>query len=138
MIRFWLISGLCVALGLGSSTPSGFRLSTMTATGDVTAARPSLAGQHVLVAGLGITGQSVISLLASHGAQVTAADSRDDAERTELAERLAKDGVDRPPRARPRSAPARRSRPAPGWSSPRRGCGRTRRCWPAPWRPASR
>jgi UDP-N-acetylmuramoylalanine--D-glutamate ligase len=54
---------------------------------------PDLAGQRVLVAGLGITGQSVISLLVSHGAHVTAADSRDDAERRDLAGRLAKDGV---------------------------------------------
>jgi UDP-N-acetylmuramoylalanine--D-glutamate ligase len=54
---------------------------------------PRLAGQHVLVVGLGITGQSVISLLLSQGAHVTAADSRDDAERRELAERLATDGV---------------------------------------------
>jgi UDP-N-acetylmuramoylalanine--D-glutamate ligase len=54
---------------------------------------PDLAGQHVLVVGLGVTGQSVIPLLVSHGAHVTAADSRDDAERRDLAERLAKDGV---------------------------------------------
>jgi UDP-N-acetylmuramoylalanine--D-glutamate ligase len=53
----------------------------------------SLAGQQVLVAGLGITGQSVISLLISRGARVIAADSRDDAERRDLAEVLAKDGV---------------------------------------------
>jgi UDP-N-acetylmuramoylalanine--D-glutamate ligase len=52
-----------------------------------------LAGQHVLVAGLGITGQSVITLLLSHGASVTAVDSRDDAERGDLADRLGKDGV---------------------------------------------
>jgi UDP-N-acetylmuramoylalanine--D-glutamate ligase len=52
-----------------------------------------LAGQHVLVAGLGITGQSVITLLVSHGASVTAVDSRDDAERHDLAGRLATDGV---------------------------------------------
>ncbi len=64
----------------------------MTSSGDP--ARPNaLAGQHVLVAGLGLTGQSVISLLVDHGAHVTAADSRDDAERREIAERLAKDGV---------------------------------------------
>ena len=52
-----------------------------------------LAGLHVLVAGLGITGQSVITLLVSHGASVTALDSRDDAERRDLAGRLAMDGV---------------------------------------------
>ena len=52
-----------------------------------------LAGQQVLVVGLGITGQSVISLLISRGARVIAADSRDDAERKDLAEVLAKDGV---------------------------------------------
>lgn len=52
-----------------------------------------LTGLPVLVAGLGITGQSVISLLSARGARVTAVDSRDDAERQETAERLAKDGV---------------------------------------------
>jgi len=50
-------------------------------------------GQRVVVVGLGITGQSVVSLLAGRGASVTAVDSRDDAERHDLAERLAKDGV---------------------------------------------
>ena len=52
-----------------------------------------LGGQHVVVAGLGITGQSVTSLLLSKGASVTAVDSRDDAERRDLASRLASDGV---------------------------------------------
>src|SRR5580704_7468006 len=64
----------------------------MAATDDTT--QPAgLAGRDVLVAGLGITGQSVISLLVSHGANVIAADSRNDAERRDLADRLAKDGV---------------------------------------------
>jgi UDP-N-acetylmuramoylalanine--D-glutamate ligase len=64
----------------------------MAATDDTT--QPAgLAGRDVLVAGLGITGQSVISLLVSHGAHVIAADSRNDAERRDLADRLAKDGV---------------------------------------------
>src|SRR5215467_1737687 len=53
----------------------------------------SFDGQRVVVAGLGITGQSAISLLTSRGASVTAVDSRDDADRQELAGRLAKDGV---------------------------------------------
>jgi len=53
----------------------------------------SLAGQPVLVAGLGITGQSVSSLLASQGVVVTAVDSRDDADRRDVAVRLAKEGV---------------------------------------------
>jgi UDP-N-acetylmuramoylalanine--D-glutamate ligase len=52
-----------------------------------------LIGREVWVAGLGMTGQSVISLLTAHGAKVTAVDSRDDAERRDIAERLAKDGV---------------------------------------------
>jgi UDP-N-acetylmuramoylalanine--D-glutamate ligase len=64
----------------------------MTATDDRTQSA-SLAGQQVLVVGLGITGQSVISLLVSHGAHVIAADSRDDAERRTIADRLAADGV---------------------------------------------
>ena len=52
-----------------------------------------LAGRAVVVAGLGITGQSVSSLLTSQGARVTALDSRDDAERRDIADRLAKEGV---------------------------------------------
>jgi UDP-N-acetylmuramoylalanine--D-glutamate ligase len=52
-----------------------------------------LDGQHVIVVGLGMTGQSVVSVLAGRGVTVTALDSRDDAERADLAERLAKDGV---------------------------------------------
>ena len=52
-----------------------------------------LAGRHVVVAGLGITGQSVISLLTSRGSQVTAVDSRDDGERQDVAARLCKEGV---------------------------------------------
>ncbi len=52
-----------------------------------------LGGQHVVVAGLGITGQSVTSLLLSKGASVTAVDSRDDAERQDLASRLASEGA---------------------------------------------
>jgi UDP-N-acetylmuramoylalanine--D-glutamate ligase len=50
-------------------------------------------GRRVSVAGLGITGQSVATLLASQGALVTAADSRDDAERREVGARLAQAGV---------------------------------------------
>ncbi|HUC23394.1 MAG TPA: UDP-N-acetylmuramoyl-L-alanine--D-glutamate ligase [Streptosporangiaceae bacterium] len=52
-----------------------------------------LAGRSVVVAGVGITGQSVSSLLTSQGARVTALDSRDDAERRDIADRLAKEGV---------------------------------------------
>jgi UDP-N-acetylmuramoylalanine--D-glutamate ligase len=52
-----------------------------------------LAGQHILVAGLGVTGQSVIALAASQGASVTAVDSRADPERQEVAARLASDGL---------------------------------------------
>ncbi len=52
-----------------------------------------LAGRQVCVAGLGITGQSVIGLLTARGADVTAVDSRDDAERRDIAGRLAKEGV---------------------------------------------
>jgi UDP-N-acetylmuramoylalanine--D-glutamate ligase len=64
----------------------------MTATRDTT--QPAgLSGQQVLVVGLGITGQSVISLLVSRGLHVSAADSRADAERRDLADILAKDGV---------------------------------------------
>jgi UDP-N-acetylmuramoylalanine--D-glutamate ligase len=52
-----------------------------------------LAGQEVCVAGLGITGLSAITLLARLGARVTAVDSRDDAERREIAAGLAARGV---------------------------------------------
>jgi UDP-N-acetylmuramoylalanine--D-glutamate ligase len=64
----------------------------MTGSGAV-AGLADLTGQAVVVAGLGITGQSVSSLLASQGARVTALDSRDDAERRDIADRLAKEGV---------------------------------------------
>jgi UDP-N-acetylmuramoylalanine--D-glutamate ligase len=57
------------------------------------AAAAQLAGQRVLVAGLGITGRSVIELLAGLGAQVTALDSRADGERQELAAGLRRSGV---------------------------------------------
>ncbi len=62
-------------------------------TGSGTAELADLAGRRALVVGLGITGQSVISLLSRQGALVTAVDSREDAERRELAGQLAKDGV---------------------------------------------
>jgi UDP-N-acetylmuramoylalanine--D-glutamate ligase len=64
----------------------------MTGTGAVSGLA-DLAGRAVVVAGLGITGQSVSSLLASQGARVTALDSRDDGERRDVADRLAKEGV---------------------------------------------
>jgi UDP-N-acetylmuramoylalanine--D-glutamate ligase len=64
----------------------------MTGSGAI-AGLADLAGRAVVVAGLGITGQSVSSLLASQGASVTALDSRDDAERRDVAGRLAKEGV---------------------------------------------
>jgi UDP-N-acetylmuramoylalanine--D-glutamate ligase len=64
----------------------------MTGSSEV-AGLADLAGRAVVVAGLGITGQSVSSLLTSHGARVTALDSRDDAERRDIADRLAKDSV---------------------------------------------
>jgi UDP-N-acetylmuramoylalanine--D-glutamate ligase len=64
----------------------------MTHAGGV-AGPADLAGQQVVVAGLGITGLSVITLLASQGACVTAVDSRDDAERRDIAGRLASGGV---------------------------------------------
>jgi UDP-N-acetylmuramoylalanine--D-glutamate ligase len=52
-----------------------------------------LAGRRVVVAGLGITGQSAAELLAASGAGVVAVDSRDDEERRQTAERLEKAGV---------------------------------------------
>jgi len=52
-----------------------------------------LAGERIVVVGLGITGQSVTTLLRKLGAQVTAVDSRDDTERREIASRLERDGV---------------------------------------------
>ncbi len=51
------------------------------------------AGQRVCVVGLGMTGQSVAGLLARLGADVTAVDSRDDAERRQVAAGLAEVGV---------------------------------------------
>ena len=64
----------------------------MTSAGAV-AQLADLAGRPVVVAGLGITGQSASTLLVSLGALVTAVDSRDDAERREVAAVLAKAGV---------------------------------------------
>jgi UDP-N-acetylmuramoylalanine--D-glutamate ligase len=52
-----------------------------------------LAGRVVVVVGLGITGQSVTTLLRRHGAVVTAVDSRDDAERRDIATRLERAGA---------------------------------------------
>jgi UDP-N-acetylmuramoylalanine--D-glutamate ligase len=54
---------------------------------------PGLTGLRVCVAGLGITGQSVTRLLTERGAQVTAVDSRDDAQRREVAASLEAAGV---------------------------------------------
>jgi UDP-N-acetylmuramoylalanine--D-glutamate ligase len=56
-------------------------------------AAPGLAGLRVVVAGLGITGQSAAELLARSGADVLAVDSRDDAERQQTAAILEKAGV---------------------------------------------
>ncbi len=53
-----------------------------------------LAGRHICVAGLGITGQSVIELLAGQGAVVAAVDSRDDAERRQVAAGLEQGGIE--------------------------------------------
>jgi UDP-N-acetylmuramoylalanine--D-glutamate ligase len=64
----------------------------MTAPGAL-ATLADLAGRPVVVAGLGITGNSVSSLLVSHGARVVAVDSRDDAERRAVADKLAAQGV---------------------------------------------
>lgn len=52
-----------------------------------------LAGRRVCVVGLGITGQSAATLLIARGAQVTAVDSRADAERQRVAAELARVGV---------------------------------------------
>ncbi len=62
-------------------------------TGSDVVGLADLPGRPVVVAGLGITGQSVSSLLVSHGASVTAVDSRDDAERRDIADALAARGV---------------------------------------------
>ncbi len=53
-----------------------------------------LAGRRVCVAGLGITGQSVIEVLAGQGAVLAAVDSRDDAERRQIAAGLERGGVE--------------------------------------------
>jgi UDP-N-acetylmuramoylalanine--D-glutamate ligase len=52
-----------------------------------------LAGRRIVVVGLGITGQSVTTLLRRQGAHVTAVDSRDDAERRDVAHRLEREGA---------------------------------------------
>ena len=65
----------------------------MTATGGV-ARLADLAGRPVVVAGLGVTGQSVTTLLRGHGARVIAVDSRDDAERRDVAGRLERESIE--------------------------------------------
>ena len=52
------------------------------------------AGQRVLVAGLGVSGPPAARVLAARGARVTAVDSRDDADRRELAGQLSQLGVE--------------------------------------------
>ena len=52
-----------------------------------------LDGRPVVVVGLGVTGQSVVRVLTGRGVSVTAVDSRDDAERHDLATGLDRDGV---------------------------------------------
>jgi UDP-N-acetylmuramoylalanine--D-glutamate ligase len=53
----------------------------------------SLAGRRVLVAGIRVTGQSVIRLLTGYGASVSAVDASDGEEQREVAARLAEAGV---------------------------------------------
>jgi UDP-N-acetylmuramoylalanine--D-glutamate ligase len=67
----------------------------MTDTGAAAALaeRAGLADREVCVAGLGITGRSVIAMLAGLGARVTAVDARDDTELREIAAGLAEGGV---------------------------------------------
>ena len=90
------------------------------------------AGQRVVVAGLGVSGPPAARVLADHGARVTAVDSRDDAERRELAGRAAPLGI-----AVLLGADTS-CRAAPTWWSPRPAGGRTRRCWPPRPRRVSR
>ena len=51
------------------------------------------AGQRVIVAGLGVSGPPAARVLTAQGARVTAVDSRDDAERRELAGQLSELGI---------------------------------------------
>jgi len=59
----------------------------------VTGQAAGLAGQRVIVAGLGVSGPPAARVLAAHGAQVTAFESRDDPERRQLADQLSEFGI---------------------------------------------
>jgi len=60
-------------------------MAAIVVTGDTGEFAGGLAGRHVCVAGLGVSGPPAARLLAARGALVTAVDSRDDAERKEIA-----------------------------------------------------
>ena len=122
VVRFWLISALCVAAGLAL-----FYIEWMPRPlTDV----PSLewTGLAICVAGAGVSGQAAARVLAARGARVTLVDARDD-------EHAARQ--DSPCPASPyASATATRCRTARTWSSPPRAGGPTRRCSPPRPRPA--
>ena len=125
VIRFWIITGLCVATGLGRLLR---RVGGRHRDGPTDLGRhDSWDGVRAVVAGFGVSGFAAADNLTHLGARVTALDESDGgrqrpAEKAELLEVLGADGPAR--RGRHRDA-ARRRRPA--WS-PRPAGGRPRRC----------
>ena len=93
MIRFWIISGICVATGLGifyAEWVSGDDADPMTSVGVpdwlAGADRASPWGElHVVVAGLGVSGFAAADALQHLGAQVTVLADRADADSQEKA-----------------------------------------------------
>ena len=119
VVRFWLIAGLFVGLGLGlfyvEWLPGDDRRAR---AGGRRVARG--AGVLVCVAGLGVAGPPAARALAGRGAQVTCwSTARRRASRAVAAELAARRG--RGPLGGSRDEPAA---PAPTWWSPRRAGGR--------------
>jgi UDP-N-acetylmuramoylalanine--D-glutamate ligase len=76
-----------------AAQPSAARPSAAQQVADQQVAAQQFAGQRVVVAGLGVSGPPAARVLAGLGAQVTAIESRDDAERRALAGPLAELGI---------------------------------------------
>ena len=80
VIRFWIIAGLCVGLGLGVFYAEWV-------SGGTALVRAPLGGRSVVVAGLGVSGFAAADALLRLGARVTVVDSRTGADGDALGER---------------------------------------------------
>ncbi len=126
IIRFWMITGACTALGLGLFYREFIRAGgprVIPPDRD-----PGLAEQRFLVYGLGVTNRAVVAALVAHGLEVRLAGDGDEGELREFAASVAVHEVVHAPdrgharRARRalrrRAAGSRAARPTPA-SSPR-------------------